>query len=77
MLRELEAEYFTKRAVAHLLGYRNGALQIGRVRVLASTQLRVERLYRRVRALRLAEGASDLLRLHLARGRLELGKGRI
>ena len=37
----------------------------------------LERLYRRVRALRLAEGASDLLRLQLARGRLELGKGRI
>ncbi|MDX1384593.1 MAG: acyl-CoA dehydrogenase family protein [Thermoanaerobaculia bacterium] len=37
----------------------------------------LERLYRRVRALRLAEGASDLLRLQIARGRLELDKGRI
>ena len=37
----------------------------------------LERLYRQVRALRLAEGASDLLRLHLSRGKLELGKGRI
>ncbi len=35
------------------------------------------RLYRRVRALRLAEGASDVIRLNLARGRLELGKGRV
>ncbi len=32
-------------------------------------------LYRRVRAWRLAEGASDLLRLNLARGALDLGKG--
>lgn len=32
-------------------------------------------LYKRVRALRLAEGGSDVLRLNLARGRLELDKG--
>jgi len=32
-------------------------------------------LYKQVRALRLAEGGSDVLRLNLARGRLELGKG--
>lgn len=37
----------------------------------------LERLYRQVRSLRLAEGASDVLRLNLARGALELGKGRI
>lgn len=37
----------------------------------------LEQLYREVRVLRLAEGASDLLRLNLARGRFELGKGRI
>ena len=37
----------------------------------------LETLYRRVRALRLAEGASDVLRLNLARGRLDLDKGRI
>ncbi len=37
----------------------------------------LERLYRRVRALRFAEGASDLLRLNLAKGRFELDKGRI
>ena len=37
----------------------------------------LEALYRRVRALRLAEGASDVLRLNLARGRLDLDKGRI
>ncbi|MFU8815317.1 MAG: acyl-CoA dehydrogenase family protein [Pseudomonadales bacterium] len=34
-------------------------------------------LYRRVRSLRLAEGGSDVLRLNLARGKLDLGKGRI
>ena len=37
----------------------------------------LERLYRRVRALRLAEGASDVLRLHLARGWVELDAGRL
>ena len=37
----------------------------------------LEELYRRVRAMRLAEGASDILRLNLARGRLDLGKGRV
>ena len=37
----------------------------------------LEVLYRRVRAMRLAEGASDILRINLARGRLELHKGRI
>ncbi len=35
----------------------------------------LERLYRQARALRLAEGGSDVLRLNLARGRLELDKG--
>lgn len=34
-------------------------------------------LYRRVRSLRLAEGGSDVLRLNLARGILDLNKGRI
>lgn len=37
----------------------------------------LEALYRRVRAMRLAEGASDVLRLNLARGILDLGKGRL
>jgi alkylation response protein AidB-like acyl-CoA dehydrogenase len=35
----------------------------------------LERLYREVRAMRIAEGASDVLRLNLARGSLDLGKG--
>ena len=35
----------------------------------------LEALYRRVRAWRLAEGASDVLRLNVARGALDLGKG--
>lgn len=37
----------------------------------------LERLYRQVRALRFTEGASDLLRLNIARGKLELDKGRV
>jgi alkylation response protein AidB-like acyl-CoA dehydrogenase len=37
----------------------------------------LERLYRQVRALRLAEGGNDVLRLNLARGRLELDKGTV
>jgi len=35
----------------------------------------LEKLYREVRALRIAEGANDVLRLNLARGALDLGKG--
>ncbi|MEM1432529.1 MAG: acyl-CoA dehydrogenase family protein [Pseudomonadota bacterium] len=35
------------------------------------------RLYREVRSLRLAEGATDQLLRNIARGRLELGKGRL
>lgn len=37
----------------------------------------LEKLYRKVRAWRLAEGASDIIRLNIGRGILELGKGRI
>ncbi len=37
----------------------------------------LERLYREVRSLRLVEGANDLLRLNLVKGKLELGKGRV
>ena len=47
MLRELEAEYFTRAEVARQLGYKVPALQIGRRKVLARTEQRVERLYRR------------------------------
>ena len=36
-----------------------------------------EELYRRVRTLRLAEGASDILRINLAKGRLERELGRL
>lgn len=35
----------------------------------------LEAMYRRVRSFRFVEGASDLLRLNLAKGNLELGKG--
>lgn len=37
----------------------------------------VERTYRRLRTLRLAEGESDVLRVNVARGRLELERGRL
>ena len=37
----------------------------------------LEKLYRQVRSLRLVEGASDLLRINLAKGKLELDKGRL
>jgi alkylation response protein AidB-like acyl-CoA dehydrogenase len=37
----------------------------------------LEKLYLHVRSLRLAEGGSDVLRLNLARGSLDLDKGRI
>lgn len=37
----------------------------------------LERLYRQVRSLRLVEGASDLLRLNLVKGKFELKKGRL
>ncbi len=37
----------------------------------------LEAMYRQVRSLRLVEGASDLLRINLVKGRLELGKGRV
>ena len=37
----------------------------------------LEELYRRIRTLRLAEGASDILRINMAKGRLDLQKGRI
>jgi alkylation response protein AidB-like acyl-CoA dehydrogenase len=37
----------------------------------------LEALYRKVRAMRLAEGASDVLRVNLSRGKLDMNKGRI
>ena len=37
----------------------------------------LEKMYRQVRVLRFVEGASDLLRLNIAKGRLELEKGRL
>ena len=37
----------------------------------------LEALYRRVRAFRFIEGASDLLRINLAKGKLELNKGTV
>ena len=51
------------------------------IQLVGATALTVghplEALYRRVRVMRLAEGANDVLRLNLARGQLDLEKGRI
>lgn len=54
----------------------DAALQLDGAGALVRGHL-LERLYREVRALRFTEGASDVLRLNLARGRLDLGKGRL
>jgi len=48
MLRELEVEYLTKGRLALALGYQTRAIQIGRQRVLARTEMRVRRLHARV-----------------------------
>ena len=37
----------------------------------------LERLYREVRSMRFAEGASDILRMNIARGRIEFDSGRL
>ena len=48
MLRALTREYFTQAALARKLGYKTAALQFGRRRVLAKTEHRIERFYRKV-----------------------------
>ena len=35
----------------------------------------LERMYREVRSMRFTEGASDILRLNIAKGKLDLNKG--
>ena len=37
----------------------------------------LERLYREVRSMRFVEGASDILRINIARGRIEFDSGRL
>ena len=58
-----------------------GEIVDGGIQLVGGIALRdghpLQALYRRVRSMRLAEGASDVLRLNLARGKLDLGKGRI
>jgi len=54
----------------------DGAIQLTGGQALISDHP-LARLYRRVRAFRLAEGGNDVLRLNLARGDLDLGKGRL
>lgn len=69
----IATKVFTTEALGRVV---DTALQLEGGQALVEGAL-LERLYREARALRLAEGASDLLRLNLARGRLELGKGRL
>ena len=69
----IAAKVFATEAVGHIVDA--GIQLVGGAALRAGHPL--EALYRRVRAMRLAEGASDILRLNLARGRLDLGKGRI
>ena len=52
-----------------------GVQLIGRQALVKGHPL--EALYREVRSLRLVEGASDLLRINLIKGKLELEKGRV
>ncbi|MDZ7669539.1 MAG: acyl-CoA dehydrogenase [Gammaproteobacteria bacterium] len=51
------------------------------IQLVGGTALRVDHplavLYQQVRSLRLAEGGNDVLRLNLARGKLDLNKGRL
>jgi acyl-CoA dehydrogenase len=54
----------------------DGAVQLTGGQALVSGHP-LEALYRRVRSLRLAGGASDVLRLNVARGRIEFGAGRV
>ena len=54
----------------------DGAVQlVGGGALIAGHPL--EMLYRRVRGFRLAGGASDIMRLNIARGRIEFGAGRM
>lgn len=48
MLRRLQTEWLTAGALAQELGCQKPALQIGRTRVLARTEMKVRRLYERV-----------------------------
>jgi alkylation response protein AidB-like acyl-CoA dehydrogenase len=58
-----------------------GSIVDSAIQLVGGTALREDHplaeLYRHVRSLRLAEGGSDVLRLNLARGKLELNKGRV
>ena len=69
----IAAKVFATEVVGHIV---DAAIQLVGGSALG-TDHPLAALYQRVRALRLAEGASDVLRLNLARGKLELGKGRI
>lgn len=63
-------------ATEHVGGIVDTAIQLVGGTALAEDHP-LTRLYKQVRAWRLAEGASDILRLNIGRGILELDKGRI
>ena len=69
----IAAKVFATEAVARVV---DAAIQlVGGSALVEDHPLAV--LYRRMRSLRLAEGGNDVLRLNLARGKLELDKGRL
>jgi acyl-CoA dehydrogenase len=69
----IAAKVFTTETLANVL---DTAIQlVGGRALIESHPLAI--LYRRIRALRIAEGPSDLLRLSLSRGALELKLGRL
>ena len=69
----IAAKVYTTETLAEVL---DSAIQlVGGKALIESHPLAI--LYRRIRALRIAEGPSDLLRLSLSRGALELDLGRL
>lgn len=64
---------FSTEAIGNIV---DGAIQlVGGIALVDDHPLAA--LYQKVRSLRLAEGATDVLKLNLSRGRFELGKGRV
>lgn len=69
----MAAKVFCAEALGRIV---DGAVQLVGGQALVSGHP-LEAMYRRVRSLRLAGGASDILRLNIARGRIEFGAGRL
>ncbi len=69
----MAAKVFCTEALGRIV---DGAVQLAGGQALVSGHP-LEAMYRRVRSLRLAGGASDILRLNIARGRIEFNSGRL